>query len=67
MAAQKQTAHKAYVAAIISALMSFIATVQGRTDVDDMGLVQWLIVIASAVVAGLTTYIVPNQTSDDTL
>lgn len=54
-------ANKAWVAALLTALTTFIATVQGRTDVDTMGAVDWLIVVVSAIVAGLTVYSVPNK------
>ena len=52
---------KAVLAAIAAALASFLATVQGRTDLDTMKAIDWIIVIASAAVAGLTVYLVPNK------
>lgn len=52
-------ASKAIVAAVIAALGTLIATVQGRTDIDTMGAVDWLIVVVSALVAGLTVYHAP--------
>lgn len=58
-------ANKAGVAAIVAALTSFVATVQGRTDVDSMRLVDWLIVAAAAVIAGLSVYAVPNTPSSN--
>lgn len=58
-----QTANKAWVAALIAALASVVATVQGRTDLDTMKPVDWVIVVLSAVVAGGTVYMVPNQPS----
>jgi hypothetical protein len=58
------TAHKAWVGAVVAALTTFIATVQASGDVNDLGLVDWLIVGASAVVAGLSVYAVPNQPKD---
>lgn len=54
------TANKAYVAAVVAALTSFVATVQGRTDIESMRFVDWLIVVLSALIAGATVYIVPN-------
>lgn len=54
-------ASKAWVAAIVAALTTFVATVQGRTDLDTMRAVDWLIVVVSAFVAGLTVYTVPNK------
>jgi hypothetical protein len=56
-----QTATKAWVGAVVAALASLVATVQGRTDLDTMRVVDWLIVVVSAVVAGLTVYTIPNQ------
>lgn len=55
------TAHKAYVAALVAALTSFVATVQGRTDLDTMSALDWLVIVLSAIVAGLTVYSVPNH------
>ena len=55
------TPTKAVLAAILAGLSSFVATVSGRTDVDTMSVVDWLIIVLSAVVAGLTVYIVPNR------
>lgn len=55
------TAHKAWVAAAAAFLTSLVATLQGRTDLETMGAVDWLIVLLAAVLAGLTVYAVPNQ------
>jgi len=55
------TPTKAVLAAILAGLSSFVATVSGRTDVDTMSVVDWLIIIVAAVVAGLTVYVVPNK------
>jgi hypothetical protein len=52
---------KAILAAVVAALASFVATLQGRTDVATMKAIDWIIVIASAAVAGLTVYLVPNK------
>lgn len=60
------TANKAWIAAVLAALASFVATVQGRTDLDMMRPVDWVIVVVSTLVTGLTVYLVPNkQTSDE--
>jgi hypothetical protein len=56
-----QTGTKAILAAVIAFLSSLLATVQGRTDLDTMGPIDWLIVLLAAAVAGLTVYTVPNQ------
>lgn len=48
-------------AAVVAALTTFLAMVQDRTTVDTMGRVEWLIVVVSSVVAGLTVYLVPNK------
>ena len=55
------TPTKAVLAAILAGLSTFVATVSGRTDVDTMSAVDWLIVIVSAIVAGLAVYTVPNR------
>lgn len=55
------TAHKAWAAALVAALASLVATVQGRTDLNTMGAVDWLVVVVSAIAAGLATYTVPNR------
>lgn len=57
------TANKAWVAALIAALAAVVATIQGRTDLDTMKPVDWLIVVLSAVVAGGSVYTVPNKPS----
>lgn len=54
-------ANKAWVAAVVAALTSLVATLQGRTDLDTMRSVDWLIVAVSAIVAGLAVYTIPNQ------
>lgn len=53
-------ANKAWIAAVTAALASLVATLQGRTDLDTMRAVDWIIVVLSAVVAGLTVYAIPN-------
>lgn len=55
------TTNKAWVAAALAALTSLVATVQGRTDLDTMKATDWLIVVVSAIVAGLTVWSVPNK------
>ena len=52
---------KAVLAAILAAIASFLATVQGRTDLPGMHAIDWIIVLLSAAVTGLTVYIVPNK------
>lgn len=53
--------NKAILAAVTAGLASLVATLQGRPDLDSMRAVDWIIVILSAVVAGLTVYAVPNK------
>lgn len=55
------TAHKAWVGAAVAALSTFLVTLEARGDVDDLRLVDWLVVVVSALVSGLTVYAVPNQ------
>jgi len=57
------TANKAWLAAVVAAAASFVATVQGRTDLDTMKSADWVIVVLSALVAGATVYMVPNKKS----
>jgi Flp pilus assembly protein protease CpaA len=52
---------KAIVAAVIAFLSTLLATLQGRTDVETMRVVDWLIVVGAAVVAGLVVYQTPNK------
>jgi len=52
---------KAVLAAIAAALASFLATVQGRTDLASMKAIDWMIVVLSAAVTGLGVYLVPNR------
>lgn len=54
-------ASKAWIAAIVAGLSSLVATLQGRTDLDTMSGIDWLIVVLAAIVAGLTVYSVPNK------
>lgn len=61
------TAHKAYIAALVAALTTLVATLQGRTDLDTMGAVDWLIVVISSLVAGLSVWTVPNKPKGDAL
>lgn len=56
-----RTARKAWAAALIAALTTFVGTVQGRTDLDTMTVMDWVIVVVAAAVAGLTVYQVPNK------
>lgn len=60
----KMSAHKALAAAVVAGLTSFIAAVQASPDLSSMGVADWLIIVASAVVAGGTVYMVPNQVVD---
>ena len=55
------TSNKAILAAVLAGLASLVATLQGRPDVASMTAVDWIIVVLSAVVAGLTVYLVPNK------
>jgi hypothetical protein len=58
-----QASNKAILAAVAAALASFIASVQGRPEVETLKAVDWLIIVASAVLAGLLVYITPNRPS----
>jgi hypothetical protein len=53
--------YKAVVAFVLSFLTALYATLQGRTDLDSMKAIDWLIVIMGAVVTAGGTYLVSNQ------
>lgn len=55
------TTHKAWIAAVVAFLGSLLATLQGRTDLDTMHVVDWLVVLLTALVAGAATWGVPNR------
>ena len=57
------TANKAIISAVTAALATLVATLQGRTDLDTMKPIDWIIVVLSALVAGAATYVVPNRPS----
>jgi hypothetical protein len=52
---------KAIVGAVVAALTTFVASIQGRPEIENLGTVDWLIIIVSAVVAGLSVFAVPNK------
>ena len=56
-----QSTNKAILAAVAAALASFIASVQGRPEIETLRAVDWVIVVLSAVLAGITVYLVPNR------
>lgn len=55
-----QTATKATAAAVAGFLLAFlgslIASVQGREDLDTLGVVEWLIIVGTAVVTAGGAY-----------
>ena len=52
---------KAILAAILAGLVSLVTALQDRTSLDTLNAFGWLLVLLSAVVAGLTVYLVPNR------
>lgn len=56
--------YKAVVAFILAFVGSLLATVQGRTDLDTMKLIDWVIVIATALVTAGGVYQVTNPRAD---
>lgn len=60
-----QKANKAWIAVLVAAAASFTATVQGRTDLDTMSPIDWVIVVLGTLVAGATVYMVPNKTDTE--
>jgi hypothetical protein len=55
------TSRKAVVAFVLSFLAALYATVQGRTDLDTMRPIDWVIVVLGAVVTAGGTYMVSND------
>ena len=53
--------NKAVLAALLAGLASLLATLQGRPELESMRAIDWVIVVLSAVVTGLTVYVVPNR------
>lgn len=51
---------KAIAAFVLAFLTALYATVQGRTDLDTMGALDWGIVVLGAVVTAGATYTVAN-------
>lgn len=52
--------YKAIVTFVLTFLAALLATVQGRTDLESMKAVDWLIVVVSAAVTAGAVYITPN-------
>lgn len=52
--------YKAAAAFALTFIGALIATIQGRTDLDTMNVVDWLIVIGSALVTAGTVYGITN-------
>lgn len=57
--------YKAVVAFIVTFLGTLLATVQGRTDLDTMHWLDWVIVLATTVVATAGVYQVTNPPVHD--
>ncbi len=55
------TANKAIIGAVLAAVTVFIASVQGRPTADSLGAIDWIIVVLSALAAGLAVYVTPNR------
>jgi hypothetical protein len=53
--------NKAVLAAVLAGLASMLATLQGRPELDTLRAIDWVIIVLSAVVTGLTVYAVPNR------
>lgn len=52
--------YKAVAGFVLTFLGTLVATVQGRTDLDNMRLVDWLIVVTSALVVAGSVYGITN-------
>lgn len=56
--------NKAILSFVLTFLATLLATVQGRTDLDTMSILDWAIVVGSALVAAYGVYKVPNPPKD---
>ena len=56
-------ANKAILAALLAGLSTLLVSVQDRTSLDTMRVIDWVAVILAAVVTGLGTYVVRNGSS----
>lgn len=54
-------ANKAWVGALIGFLGSLLVTIKDRTSLETMTAVDWIVVVLTALIAGLTVYAVPNN------
>lgn len=52
--------YKAVAAFVLTFIGAFVATVQGKTDLDTMKLIDWCIVVGSALVTAGATYGITN-------
>lgn len=52
--------YKAVAAFVLAFIGAMVATVQGRTDIDSMKLIDWLIVVGSALVTAGAVYQISN-------
>ncbi len=52
--------YKAAIAFVLSFLTALYASLQGRTDLNDLGPIEWLIIILGAVVTAGAVYVVTN-------
>lgn len=55
------TTHKAWVGAVAAFLASLAATLQGRTDLDTMRAVDWVVVLIASAATGFAVWAVPNH------
>jgi len=55
---------KSVIVAVLAGLTAFLATVHGRTDLDTMKVLDWVIVLVASLVAGLTVYAIPEKPKD---
>jgi uncharacterized membrane protein YcaP (DUF421 family) len=56
----KTQPYKAIAAFVLTFIGALVATIQGRTDVNTMTVLDWLIVVGSALVTAGTVYGVTN-------
>ena len=52
--------YKSVVAFVVAFGSALITSIQGRTDLNTMGVQQWIVVVLSALVVAGTVYVTPN-------
>jgi len=53
--------YKSIVGFVVAFATALVTTIQGRTDLNTMGVQQWIVVVLSALVVAGTVYVTPNS------